>query len=106
MWLLGVMFANSVPPLVYVSTTLRTPPMIMSPEKTVLLVPSENVRVSIPQSSTSTGLALMKGRSRGGRQAATFPTSAVTPETEIRSRSEEHTSELQSLRHLVCRLLL
>src|SRR5258705_10131396 len=24
----------------------------------------------------------------------------------IRSRSEEHTSELQSLRHLVCRLLL
>src|SRR5206468_7334081 len=43
--------------------TLRTPPMIMSPEKTVLLVPSENVRVSIPQSSTSTGLALMKRRS-------------------------------------------
>src|SRR5947199_8940845 len=25
---------------------------------------------------------------------------------EIRERSEEHTSELQSLRHLVCRLLL
>src|SRR5437899_5493682 len=25
---------------------------------------------------------------------------------EIRGRSEEHTSELQSLRHLVCRLLL
>src|ERR1035441_4719373 len=25
---------------------------------------------------------------------------------EVRSRSEEHTSELQSLRHLVCRLLL
>src|ERR1039458_10564285 len=25
---------------------------------------------------------------------------------ETRSRSEEHTSELQSLRHLVCRLLL
>src|SRR5947199_5393360 len=24
----------------------------------------------------------------------------------VRSRSEEHTSELQSLRHLVCRLLL
>src|SRR5437899_6462563 len=27
-------------------------------------------------------------------------------EAERRSRSEEHTSELQSLRHLVCRLLL
>src|ERR1035441_10683303 len=26
--------------------------------------------------------------------------------TDISSRSEEHTSELQSLRHLVCRLLL
>src|ERR1035438_9347554 len=25
---------------------------------------------------------------------------------ELRNRSEEHTSELQSLRHLVCRLLL
>src|SRR5262245_51456589 len=27
-------------------------------------------------------------------------------ESHLRSRSEEHTSELQSLRHLVCRLLL
>src|SRR5205814_9678795 len=34
---------------------------------------------------------------------------ALTPErldTVLRARSEEHTSELQSLRHLVCRLLL
>src|SRR5437899_6681565 len=28
------------------------------------------------------------------------------PEVVVRARSEEHTSELQSLRHLVCRLLL
>src|SRR5438045_457569 len=28
------------------------------------------------------------------------------PATDVESRSEEHTSELQSLRHLVCRLLL
>src|SRR5262245_54656977 len=28
------------------------------------------------------------------------------PRAEFRGRSEEHTSELQSLRHLVCRLLL
>src|SRR5205814_7970873 len=33
---------------------------------------------------------------------AIFPYSGSEP----RSRSEEHTSELQSLRHLVCRLLL
>src|SRR5258705_9398615 len=31
---------------------------------------------------------------------------AGTPFSAERSRSEEHTSELQSLRHLVCRLLL
>src|SRR2546423_7242786 len=30
----------------------------------------------------------------------------VSPDAEIRYRSEEHTSELQSLAYLVCRLLL
>src|SRR5205814_9055784 len=30
----------------------------------------------------------------------------VSPRIRARARSEEHTSELQSLRHLVCRLLL
>src|SRR5215216_8102033 len=34
------------------------------------------------------------------------PALAVTDEAEIRLRSEEHTSELQSPDHLVCRLLL
>src|ERR1039458_10674432 len=33
-------------------------------------------------------------------------TSAAQPGAGQRPRSEEHTSELQSLRHLVCRLLL
>src|SRR5471030_3478850 len=36
-----------------------------------------------------------------GRKVERFPARA-----EARARSEEHTSELQSLRHLVCRLLL
>src|SRR5947199_5613570 len=36
-------------------------------------------------------------RLRTGKQGSSFP---------VRRRSEEHTSELQSLRHLVCRLLL
>src|SRR5258705_2274686 len=31
---------------------------------------------------------------------------SLTPEQQTYLRSEEHTSELQSLRHLVCRLLL
>src|SRR5437899_7174213 len=34
------------------------------------------------------------------------PTRAISPMFVTRGRSEEHTSELQSLRHLVCRLLL
>src|SRR5262245_64279732 len=33
-------------------------------------------------------------------------TSATDSPARVRRRSEEHTSELQSLRHLVCRLLL
>src|SRR5215831_20000912 len=34
------------------------------------------------------------------------PHRPAAPRGQRRSRSEEHTSELQSLRHLVCRLLL
>src|SRR5262245_63758409 len=37
---------------------------------------------------------------------ATHPISALQTEYSLWTRSEEHTSELQSLRHLVCRLLL
>src|SRR5437899_9470654 len=33
-------------------------------------------------------------------------TGKITPAADYVERSEEHTSELQSLRHLVCRLLL
>src|SRR5437899_10077318 len=33
-------------------------------------------------------------------------TKATLADTDVARRSEEHTSELQSLRHLVCRLLL
>src|ERR1035441_1071766 len=43
------------------------------------------------------------------RQKVSDGISPSTPEATfepLRSRSEEHTSELQSLRHLVCRLLL
>src|SRR5438045_4289918 len=46
--------------------------------------------------STRSGRAWGSSRARACR---------ITPRT-TSSRSEEHTSELQSLRHLVCRLLL
>src|SRR5438045_7491370 len=45
------------------------------------------------------------GSSCPRRSQSTFPISRVTA-TPALARSEEHTSELQSLRHLVCRLLL
>src|SRR5258705_6181951 len=41
-----------------------------------------------------------------GRLWAGVDDSAVGPFRNVSARSEEHTSELQSLRHLVCRLLL
>src|SRR5436853_4213333 len=40
------------------------------------------------------------------RWSPSFATRWVCPSRTPRSRSEEHTSELQSLRQLVCRLLL
>src|SRR5262245_63027446 len=48
-------------------------------------------------------------RDGGELQAAVMRPPARLPPAipnEVRMRSEEHTSELQSLRHLVCRLLL
>src|SRR5947199_4145753 len=45
-------------------------------------------------------------RSRYTSYAAEYSMTRATSEMNFSSRSEEHTSELQSLRHLVCRLLL
>src|SRR5262245_65226359 len=52
---------------------------------------------------------LPRGRSVGARlsdHARTRAPALRSPHRHRRRRSEEHTSELQSLRHLVCRLLL
>src|SRR5262245_63571710 len=46
------------------------------------------------------------GGSRAFRPARSRAHGASAPPNHTRKRSEEHTSELQSLRHLVCRLLL
>src|ERR1035441_7926952 len=42
----------------------------------------------------------------GSHTAAKRPSTRASSRSQARIRSEEHTSELQSLRHLVCRLLL
>src|SRR5258705_615794 len=56
------------------------------------------------------GIPLIRGRIFNQRDGADSPHIAVISESLARdrwpNRSEEHTSELQSLRHLVCRLLL
>src|SRR5438045_8302380 len=53
-------------------------------------------------------LAIPEAQAAGGRPdaEARAPPVAGRPNETACPRSEEHTSELQSLRHLVCRLLL
>src|SRR5215472_18556844 len=55
-----------------------------------------------PRSTLFPYTTLFRSRNRGCTQAA----HAQCPFRTTVPRSEEHTSELQSLRHLVCRLLL
>src|SRR5438876_4087361 len=51
-------------------------------------------------------VSALRGRRRRGAQAAAALQCARTHRGHIVERSEEHTSELQSPVHLVCRLLL
>src|SRR5205814_10079374 len=55
--------------------------------------------------SSTTGARRLPDSSRK-RRVSSIPSIPGMPMSETRRRSEEHTSELQSLRHLVCRLLL
>src|SRR2546425_8905491 len=48
----------------------------------------------------------VRAESSGEGQGATFTVSLPIPTFQLDGRSEEHTSELQSLAYLVCRLLL
>src|SRR5438045_7374053 len=56
------------------------------------------------RSSDLTPAPLPRSAASRSRSSARRPTNS--PARRITIRSEEHTSELQSLRHLVCRLLL
>src|SRR5947199_4655947 len=57
-----------------------------------------------PRSTLFPYTTLFRSRDSSRWAAKPSPRSWVLPPTRL--RSEEHTSELQSLRHLVCRLLL
>src|SRR5262245_62264317 len=56
--------------------------------------------------STARSIPAGDPRCPHGRPAGSAPWMRWFRSTEVTQRSEEHTSELQSLRHLVCRLLL
>src|SRR5215208_519905 len=92
-------------PVVSMRSVGSEPPVIAAPDAGLGRTSSRASRASRPSSPASTSSASSsssRGRFRSsGRRAATngsrWPTSA---------RSEEHTSELQSRGHLVCRLLL
>src|SRR5262245_64319252 len=73
------------------------PPSSLSPEKVTKAAPA-SIAWRTPGSS----------RNHAGRRGSHGVVSSRSPEpASLRDeRSEEHTSELQSLRHLVCRLLL
>src|SRR5688500_19558947 len=58
------------------------------------------------RSPSSIARSLRRARSTASSASSPPPTSPASTRTAARSRSEEHTSELQSPCNLVCRLLL
>src|SRR5438552_6568649 len=58
------------------------------------------------RSNSDVGIRPRTGSDRRCRGVGTLPTAHGCERSSRRSRSEEHTSELQSPDHLVCRLLL
>src|SRR5205823_12078836 len=59
-----------------------------------------------PRSTLFPYTTLFRSRARAARRARHLPRAASAARQSTRVRSEEHTSELQSLAYLVCRLLL
>src|SRR5258706_10741621 len=59
-----------------------------------------------PRSTLFPYTTLFRSPRRAIRAIRTFPASVVPSHRSGKGRSEEHTSELQSLTNLVCRLLL
>src|SRR2546423_10150969 len=81
--------------------------MIRRPPRSTLfpyttLFRSCSARIRTPPCRASPGGILPASRPRAKRSGARAPSSASA----ATARSEEHTSELQSLAYLVCRLLL
>src|SRR5262245_63388544 len=71
-------------------------------------LPISGGQTLVAQDSICTGVAVSSSSTPGPAVVATLPIVKPAPAVTfpIGERSEEHTSELQSPRHLVCRLLL
>src|SRR2546422_2595028 len=84
--------------------------MIRRPPRSTLFPYTTLFRSRGATRTTPSGGASCRARavSRAGPPRGDWPSSRATPHPRRsrRSRSEEHTSELQSRLHLVCRLLL
>src|SRR5205814_7338949 len=69
--------------------------------------PSTAIRPTAPSTwSSATTPAPRRARKTGSSADPSSRAATPEPRGKPTGRSEEHTSELQSLRHLVCRLLL
>src|SRR3989449_8009886 len=71
-------------------------------------VTPRSASIAFDRRLTTTCSSLMASPCTGGRLASSCPPTVIssTPKRYDTRRSEEHTSELQSRLHLVCRLLL
>src|SRR5436853_3720993 len=81
--------------------------MIRRPPRSTLFPYTTLFRSRVPKTHRCAAARALRARHeiRRTRRCA-FPAPAERAAALRRVRSEEHTSELQSLRHLVCRLLL
>src|SRR5205814_10028660 len=103
-------------PCVFSSQTPSPPPTsTLFPYTTLFRSHLRSARGGVPGAPAPAVHGLQSARAAAvARQVALQAAAGVSPhrhpavrrETPAAARSEEHTSELQSLRHLVCRLLL
>src|SRR5205814_5139215 len=96
---------DPAPPLIYTLSLHDALPILPILESFVTKYPGHK---QVPDAQYLLGWARVKsGDSKAGlADLRAFVAAAPNHELAPAARSEEHTSELQSLRHLVCRLLL
>src|SRR5205814_4264294 len=97
-------------PVIFVSDDTPTPPPYPLSLHDALPISSSNIQVFFnePVTVDSSSFTVVCDGNPQTFQVSGSGTDTITldPDSDLPTRSEEHTSELQSLRHLVCRLLL